>query len=176
MTEIVAAARRIAETEGWPAVTIRRLAGAIDYSQPVLYGHFPDGRDGIVRAVALDGFARMAETLPGPDPRASRRTRIERLARAYLSFARDNPAVYEAMFTLAVGLPFGTGDAAPALRTSFGAIVDALGDDIPEAETQAEVLWGAMHGLAELDRHGRLRPDHRERRLLTLVDRWERPD
>ena len=37
---ILAAARELAEAEGWDAVTTRRLAGLIDYSQPVLYSHF----------------------------------------------------------------------------------------------------------------------------------------
>ena len=47
--QIVTAAREIAEADGWPAVTVRRLADAIGFSQPVLYGHFPDGRDPIQR-------------------------------------------------------------------------------------------------------------------------------
>jgi AcrR family transcriptional regulator len=38
---IITAARQMAEAEGWDAVTIRRLADRIDYSQPVLYSHFP---------------------------------------------------------------------------------------------------------------------------------------
>ena len=33
---ILATARDLAEAEGWDAVTTRRLAGLIDYSQPVL--------------------------------------------------------------------------------------------------------------------------------------------
>src|SRR5580692_1065327 len=52
---IIAAARVIAEREGWNAVTIRRLAEEIEYSQPVLYSHFED-RDAIVTAVAVEGF------------------------------------------------------------------------------------------------------------------------
>ena len=59
---IVATARELAEAEGWDAVTTRRLAEAIEYSQPVLYSHF-SGKDAIVRAVALDGFTRLAATL-----------------------------------------------------------------------------------------------------------------
>jgi AcrR family transcriptional regulator len=43
---IVSAARIIAEREGWDAVTIRRLASEIEYSQPVLYSHF-EHRDAI---------------------------------------------------------------------------------------------------------------------------------
>lgn len=52
---IVDTAHEIAETQGWDAVTVRRLAEAIEYSQPVLYSHFA-GRDAIVAAVAEQGF------------------------------------------------------------------------------------------------------------------------
>ena len=53
---IVTAARELAESEGWDAVTTRRLAAEIEYSQPVLYSHFK-GKVAIMTAVALDGFA-----------------------------------------------------------------------------------------------------------------------
>lgn len=55
---IIAAAREMAEAEGWDAVTTRRLAERIEYSQPVLYSHFR-GKDEIIAAVALDGFSEM---------------------------------------------------------------------------------------------------------------------
>jgi len=99
----VSEARAIAEAEGWPAVTVRRLADAIGYSQPVLYGHFPDGRDGIVRAVALDGFERLATALEAAPRSASRAKRVRAVIQRYTRFARDNPAAYEAMFSLADG-------------------------------------------------------------------------
>src|SRR6478672_1548091 len=37
---IIESARELAEAEGWSAVTTRRLADKIEYSQPVLYQHF----------------------------------------------------------------------------------------------------------------------------------------
>ena len=37
---IITAARELAEAEGWEAVTTRKLADRVEYSQPVLYGHF----------------------------------------------------------------------------------------------------------------------------------------
>jgi Helix-turn-helix domain len=43
----------------------RRLADAIEYSQPVRYSHFP-GKDGILAAVALEGFTELAAD---PHPR-----------------------------------------------------------------------------------------------------------
>ena len=50
---IIASARNLAEAEGWEAVTTRRLAELVEYSQPVLYSHF-DGKDAIVRANPTD--------------------------------------------------------------------------------------------------------------------------
>ncbi|MGM1062230.1 TetR/AcrR family transcriptional regulator [Saccharothrix sp. Mg75] len=81
---IVTAARELAETEGWESVTTRRLADRVEYSQPVLYSHF-SGKDAIVGAVALEGFAELAAHLrrarqaaahpdpadPDPDPAAA---------------------------------------------------------------------------------------------------------
>ncbi|CAM5629374.1 TetR/AcrR family transcriptional regulator [Streptomyces violaceorubidus] len=46
---IVTAARDLAEAEGWDAVTTRRLAAEIEYSQPVLYSHFK-GKGAIMAA------------------------------------------------------------------------------------------------------------------------------
>src|SRR5882672_10077631 len=59
---IVTAARELAEAEGWDAVTTRRLADRVEYSQPVLYSHFK-GMGAIMAAVALDGFAELAASL-----------------------------------------------------------------------------------------------------------------
>jgi AcrR family transcriptional regulator len=57
---IVATARRLAEAEGWEAVTTRRLSTEIEYSQPVLYKHFT-GLEQIAEAVASDGFGELGE-------------------------------------------------------------------------------------------------------------------
>src|SRR5271156_2371204 len=53
--QIISAARRIADLEGWSSVTVRRLSDEISYSQPVLYAHF-GSREGILAAVATEGF------------------------------------------------------------------------------------------------------------------------
>jgi len=154
---IVEAAREIAEVHGWPAVTVRRLADMIGFSQPVLYGHFPDGRDGIVRAVALAGFARLAELLTAAGD-------LGGLCVAYLDFARSQPATYEAMFAMPTDLEFARPTTPEPLRAGFAPLLSIMGD-----ETGAEVLWCALHGLAELSRHGRLRPDHETARVDMLI-------
>jgi AcrR family transcriptional regulator len=163
---IVRAARTIAESHGWAAVTVRRLADAIGFSQPVLYGHFPEGRDGIVRAVAMDGFDRLADTLGGAT------AGIADLAARYLDFAKANPAAYEAMFSLPIDASFGSDATPSSLRTSFAAIESVIAPESDDRESEAEVLWASLHGIAELGRHNRLRPAHAEARITLLVQRF----
>ncbi|MBB4935545.1 AcrR family transcriptional regulator [Lipingzhangella halophila] len=168
---IVTAARNLAETEGWDAVTTRRLAERIEYSQPVLYSHF-SGKTAIVRAVALEGFAELAATLrAGRSGVEEPEQALTAIVRAYTEFADANPALYDAMFTLDTDLPFGRDDTPPPLRAAFTELFQvaaplAQGSD---AETFTEVAWSAIHGLVSLSRSGRLRPEQSERRLELLV-------
>src|ERR1700759_3516676 len=96
--QILDAARGIAEADGWAAVTSRRLANAIGYTQPVLYQHFPGGKTEIMRTVALAGFAELAaQTRAAVNDEAGARA-VAAVAGAYLDFAAAHPALYEAMF------------------------------------------------------------------------------
>ncbi|MHB8531873.1 MAG: TetR/AcrR family transcriptional regulator [Solirubrobacteraceae bacterium] len=153
--QLVHAARDLAEADSWPAVTMRRLAGNLGVTQPVLYSAFAS-RQALIDAVALSGFDDLAAVLEEVD--ASPMARM----RAYLDFAAAHPRVYEAMFSMPSGLAFAAEDTPEALRHAFSGIHDAF----PDADgTQAEVAWSALHGLATLQASGRLRASHVQARL-----------
>jgi AcrR family transcriptional regulator len=172
---IIATARRIAEAEGWDAVTTRRLSTEIEYSQPVLYKHFA-GMEQIADAIALEGFGELARAIrtarDGAGAEAA--TALNRIAQAYLDFARDNPAVYDAMFTRSTGLRFAAEDTPPQLTESFAelrhAVVLVAGES--DADSLTEVLFAALHGLVTLNRGGRLRPGFDSERLELLVTQF----
>ena len=171
---IVATARELAEQQGWDAVTTRRLAERIEYSQPVLYSHFRGKRE-IIGAVALEGAAEMAAALRAAASAADGpRTRVTALACTYLDFAERNPAVYDAMFQLDGGLAFAHKDTPEPLKDAFATLLESLaevaGDGVHPA-LFTEVFWAALHGLATLTRAGRLPPADTERRVELLVDR-----
>ncbi|MFF8961700.1 TetR/AcrR family transcriptional regulator [Streptomyces globisporus] len=171
---IVATARELAEQQGWDAVTTRRLAERIEYSQPVLYSHFRGKRE-IIGAVALEGAAEMAGALRAAASGADgRRARVAALAHAYLEFAERNPAVYDALFQLDGGLAFAQEDTPEPLKDAFAALLETLGEVAGEAVHPAlftELFWSALHGLATLTRAGRLLPEGAEQRLDLLVER-----
>ncbi|MFD3515293.1 TetR/AcrR family transcriptional regulator [Streptomyces sp. NPDC058657] len=171
---IVATARELAEELGWDAVTTRRLAERIEYSQPVLYSHFRGKRE-IIGAVALEGAAEMAMALRAATSTADGpRARVTALARTYLDFAEHHPAVYDAMFQLDGGLAFAHDDTPEPLKDAFAALLESLGEVAGEGVHPGlftEVFWASLHGLATLTRAGRLPPGDTERRTELLVDR-----
>jgi AcrR family transcriptional regulator len=164
---ILRTARELAESEGWEAVTTRRLAEAVDYSQPVLYGHFKN-MNAIADAVALEGVQELTAAM-----RSAREAGgLRALAQAYLDYAAEHPAVYEAIFVRPTELAFGTPESPSPLKDAFEEIVAGVepfaGDD---PETLTEVFWSALHGQATLDHSARLRPTHRKTRADLLVSR-----
>ncbi|WP_031037272.1 TetR/AcrR family transcriptional regulator [Streptomyces sp. NRRL F-5650] len=171
---IVATARELAEQQGWDAVTTRRLAERIEYSQPVLYSHFRGKRE-IIGAVALEGAAELAgavrsatSAVHGP------RERVAALARAYLDFAALNPAVYDALFQLDGGLAYAQEHTPEPLKDAFAALLESLGEVAGEGVHPGlftEVFWASLHGLATLTRAGRLLPEDAAQRVELLVDR-----
>jgi AcrR family transcriptional regulator len=166
---IVAAARVIAEREGWDAVTIRRLADEIEYSQPVLYSHF-ENRDAIVAAVAVEGFQEFTVVLREAANRSTgRRNALKNVAMAYLAFALSRPALYEAMFILPTDLRFAEAGTRPELRAAFEALAAVVTPFCVDVDDVTETFWAALHGLAELERSGRIRPSMRGERIALVV-------
>lgn len=169
---IISTARGLAEAEGWEAVTTRRLSEEIEYSQPVLYKHF-SGMDKVAEAVAIDGFGELAEVLS--EARRGRRTAkatLKRVAQAYLDFAANNPALYDAMFTRATTLRFADADTPSELSAGFAELRQAVAQIAGrhDADTLTEVLWAALHGLVTLSRGARLRPGQQAARVELLIN------
>ncbi|GGY87384.1 TetR/AcrR family transcriptional regulator [Streptomyces poonensis] len=169
---IVTAARELAEAEGWDAVTTRRLAAEIEYSQPVLYSHFK-GKGAIMAAVAVQGCADLAQEMRTARTAAKGvREALAAVGEAYTTFGRRRPALYDAMFTHAVDLPFATPEAPAALQEAFGELVQAVepiaarGDDVG---LLTETYWAGLHGLVTLMRSGRLPEEAHEQRLALLI-------
>ena len=172
--QIISAARRIAELEGWSNVTVRRLSDEISYSQPVLYAHF-GSREGILAAVAIEGFQELGLALEKARKRVKRGTAVESVAAAYLEFAASLPALYEVMFSLSLSVPFGEAATPPELRFAFSHLLDLFQGQGSKSEVITEMFWASLHGIAELTRTKRFPPSRQKERVKVLVELFALP-
>ena len=147
--QIIRAARRIAELEGWSNVTVRRLSDEISYSQPVLYAHF-GSREGILAGVAIEGFQELGLALEKARRRVKRGNTVESVAAAYLEFAASSPALYEVMFSLSLSVPFDDAATPPELRFAFSQLLELFQGQSSKSEVISELFWASLHGIAEL--------------------------
>src|SRR3979411_2613939 len=141
---------------GFPFADAARMAGV---SPAAPYRHFRD-RDELLSSIAQRGFEQFEAVPPSSwdDGRPDTVTAFERVGKAYLAFAREEPAFYSAMFES--GLPI---DISPALQAAseraFGIIRAAAarpralarpGVTRPPALMMALHIWSMSHGVASL--------------------------
>jgi AcrR family transcriptional regulator len=155
---MVAAALALIGERGPAGFTYAEVARVAGVSPAAPYRHFPD-RNALIAEVARQGFERFAAELEEAwnngfaEPVAG----IERVGRAYLAFARREPAAYAAMFD--PGFPLE--DNAPLLAASdaaFGVLRRAaqhLSSALPAPSRPPPLmvalhLWAMAHGIASL--------------------------
>jgi AcrR family transcriptional regulator len=172
--QIIGAARRIAELEGWSHVTVRRLSGEIAYSQPVLYSHF-ESRERILDAVAIEGFQEIGLALEKARKRVKRGNPVESVAAAYLQFAASSPALFEAMFLHSLSVPFDHAATPPELRFAFTQLRELFQGQGSKSEVLSELFWASLHGIAELTRTKRLPRSRQKERVRALVELFTFP-
>src|SRR5947209_10455818 len=95
--KIMDAARRLFADEGYEAVSMRRIAEAIEYSPTAIYLHFAD-KQALFGELCVEDFGKLAEMFQAlaaiEDPIA----RIEQTGRTYVKFALEYPNHYRLMF------------------------------------------------------------------------------
>ena len=173
--KIITAARRITELEGWSNVTVRRLSDEISYSQPVLYAHF-GSREGILTAVAIEGFQEMGLALEKARKRGRRGNMVEAVAAAYLEFEASSPALYEVMFSLSLSVPFGDAATPPEAQFAFSQVLELFQGQGSKSEVLSELFWASLHGIADLSRTKRVPRNRQKERLRALVELFTSQD
>lgn len=154
-------------------MTVRRLSDEISYSQPVLYAHF-GSREGILSAVALEGFQELGVALEKAKKRAKGNASIEGFAATYLAFASSSPSLYEVMFSLSLNVPFAAPATPAELQFAFAQLMELFKSQGSKSEVLSELFWAGLHGLAELTRTKRLPRSRQKERLKALVELFNR--
>ena len=145
---------------GFTFADAARLAGV---SPAAPYRHFRD-RDELMSSIAQRGFEQFESALSQAwdDGRPDTVTAFERVGKAYLAFAREQPSYYSAMFESGLALDVSAGLHAASER-AFAVIRAAAerlaalapqGTPRPPALMMALHIWSMSHGIASLFARG----------------------
>ena len=160
---LLEAARKLIEQYGPAGFSLTEAARLAGVSPAAPYRHFRD-REALLAEVARTGFERFAARLDMawnngiPTPLSA----FEALGRAYLAFARDEPASYAVMFE--TGFAEAAREQIPASMRAFDVLqkaAAALCRQLPEGERPPVKLmtlhiWAISHGIATLFAQGDL--------------------
>ena len=159
---IMDAARELFAREGYDAVSMRRIAEAIEYSPTAIYGHFRDKQDLMFQIcqadfVALAGDVAELQRITDPIER------IRRMGHAYIWFGVTHPNHYRLMFMTKVDLPPDVvmrdenhgnvdRDSYALLRQTCREAIDSgrVRPELRDPDVLAQVFWSAVHGVTSL--------------------------
>lgn len=97
---IVSTAKDIARREGWQAVSIRKIAEAIDYSPPIVYEYF-DSKDMLLDEIRREGFRFLHQEYERIDKLyRDPEKRLYEISMAQWEFAMKQPEMYQVMYNL----------------------------------------------------------------------------
>ncbi|AKO95358.1 MAG: TetR/AcrR family transcriptional regulator [Marinovum algicola] len=164
---------------GLDALTLRKCAARAGVSHAAPAHHF-DGIDGLRVAIAQEGFVRFRHRMldfadAGPQ---TPRGRLHGICKGYLAFAREEPALYDLIFSFRAHSKKIT-DMRESSTPSYQVLRDACAPFVPPGtdpliiETQ---VWSLVHGFALLILTGRFGPGPApEDAVLALLDRIGTP-
>ena len=152
---ILAATRRILESDGLPGVTMSRVAEAVGVRPPSLYKRVA-GRDALIRAMAESVISDLSQALERAVETDNPIEDLRSAAVAYRTFVRANPNGYRLLFA---DLPPGASPD-PATVAALGLpIVRAMArltDDAKALEgARTMVAWA--HGFVSMELAGAFR-------------------
>jgi AcrR family transcriptional regulator len=172
---ILRAAWQLVLEEGWQALSIRKIADAIEYSAPVIYSHF-ENKEAILQEFLQEGFRLLNQDLQTAKEKAQTpANQLEAIAHAYWDFAFNNKEYYQLMYGL--GMPTcETVRQVPELAKFSQMLqipIQALINNSPQPEMSPllkfHTFWSMLHGLVSINMVNRTACPH-ELHQLVLQD------
>jgi AcrR family transcriptional regulator len=147
---VVDEAVRIADADGLSAVTLARVAAALDVRAPSLYNHVA-GLAGLLRLVSLRGSAELRDVLRDAAVGRAGADALHAIGHAYRDFARRHPGLYAATTPAP---PAGDAEASEAAARVAEVVVTVLAGFGLEGDLalhHVRVIRAALHGFVTIE-------------------------
>lgn len=160
---ITTAAMKMFLEDGYAKTSIRNIADSIEYSPGTIYLYYKD-KDELLYEVQAQAFLQLLHAFQTKAISKDPITRLEQLGKAYVSFALDNPELYDLMFIIRAPMNVDEALHKDNGMATFNCLADCLGEcmkngllifkDPMQAGLQ---VWAMMHGLVSLNLRCRLK-------------------
>lgn len=153
---VVEAAGHVLMTEGPEALTVRRIAQALNCSTKIIYTMF-DGKDGLANALYLEGCTRLGQAMSIVAPATTPPDYVQELARAYWRFALAHPSDYGVLFGGAIPRFQPSISSKQMLGQALRAVASILHTYMAQGLLPAQdpvrlarAIWAPLHGVVSL--------------------------
>ena len=147
---VVRAAAKIADDEGWDALTLARVAGKLRVRSPSLYNHV-GGLEALRRELKLLVMRELNTALTRATIGKSRDDAVRALAAAYRAFVKRHPGTYAATMVAAPKNDPAVEAAAGHIVETFLSVLSGYGLDRREGIHAIRAMRSAVHGFAALE-------------------------
>jgi AcrR family transcriptional regulator len=158
--KILDAARQLFIEQGYDAVTMRKVAQAVEYSPTALYVHFND-KEALMRELCTEDFNKLAESFQAVLQVEDPIERLEQVGIAYVNFAVQFPNHYRLMFMTPRPPEVSTpeerkGNIQQDAYALLIAVVQSAMEkncfrpEWSDPELVAQILWAGVHGVVAL--------------------------
>jgi AcrR family transcriptional regulator len=148
---------QIVTQQGVEALSMRELAGRIDYSPSGLYEYFSSKQE-IIGALVNEGFARLTARMAHGIQGQTALARLQEAGKVYMQFAVQEPHVYLMLFNHQPLAPFPF--TVVEQNTAYAQLVHILQDGLQTGEFHSAsgagwqeltyACWSLIHGLSML--------------------------
>ncbi len=154
---IIAASLDIVKEEGWPALSMRKIADKIEYTAPIIYEYFSN-KEAILQELTRMGYVKLAKQMEEAKSKFTEpELQLEAMWMAYWNFAFAEKELYQVMYGVEANccvMENGCEDTqAPSnmLWYKIEEIVPAEKRTEEYVDTKYYTFWSVVHGLISIN-------------------------
>ncbi|SKB97579.1 transcriptional regulator, TetR family [Sphingobacterium nematocida] len=154
--KIITQSWKIIMDEGWQALSVRKIADAIEYSVPVIYKHF-ENKEAIIEYFSREGFKILSTEIANAIKNESDATnRLQMIAYTYWKFASTHSQHYRIMFGLGIPACESINSSIEMQETSnymlhtIEQILQESDNNIADKILKLKTFWSTLHGFVAI--------------------------
>jgi AcrR family transcriptional regulator len=169
---ILTASLDIVKEEGWPALSMRKIADKIDYTAPIIYEYFSN-KDAILQELTRMGYVKLSKQMEEAKAKfTDPAEQLEAMWLAYWSFAFKEKELYKVMYGVEMNC-CALQNACPDTQAPSNMLWDKIEEIVPKEkrtedyiDTKYYTFWSVVHGLISINLTRQAGSDELNRQVL----------